>query len=90
LNGADHHAERGRNEHVVLSADRRDGADRSRDQDRVHGHRADREMSRRPEHGVEQERRNRRVKPVNRWKTCEERVAHRLWHQHHRGGQAGD
>ena len=49
-------------------------------------HRTDREVSRRPERGVKQQRRDRRIEPVNRRKAGEERVTHRLRHQHHRRG----
>ena len=90
LNGTDHHAECRRDQDEVLGSYFRDGAHRRSHQDRVHGHRPDREMTRRTKDGVHQNRGHRCVESMDRREAGKERIAHRLGDQHHRRGQARD
>ncbi|MBW2162574.1 MAG: hypothetical protein JRH14_21880 [Deltaproteobacteria bacterium] len=66
------------------------GANGSGNEDRVHGDGTHRKMSRGPQHGVENQRSNGCVQPVNRRKPGKEGVTHRLRHQHHCGRQTSD
>ena len=90
LQRADHQRQEERVADECFATDRRDRGHASGDEQRHHRHRADRELARGAEHGVDRQRHERGVEAVDGRQTREHRVGHALGNQHDRGGEAGD